>query len=109
MNALVRRKDIGLVTRLVPRVDNVATGALMRQARLKAGLTLREMARRLKCSAPYVCDLELGRRGWNESRLEEWARILCTSNTPGERICEPSAGSKYAPPDGSVLNGGEHV
>ena len=28
-------------------------------------------------------------------------RVLLESNKPGERICEPSAGSKYAPADGS--------
>ena len=80
MNALVRRSDIGLVTRLVRVPDNEATGRLMREARLRAGLTLREMARRMKYSAPYLSDLERGRRGWTEARIEEWARILCKSN-----------------------------
>lgn len=28
-------------------------------------------------------------------------KLAWQSNKPGERICEPSAGSKYAPPDGS--------
>lgn len=53
----------------------------MREARLKAGLSLREMARRLKMSAPYVSDLELGRRGWTEKKIEQWAAILCPPNT----------------------------
>ena len=32
------------------------------------------------------------------ARAKRWPR---KSNKPGERICEPSAGSKYAPLDGS--------
>ena len=55
------RKDIGLVTRLVRLPDNAATGQLMREARKRAGLSVREMARRLGQSAPFVSDLELGR------------------------------------------------
>ena len=34
----------------------------LRHARVRAGLTLREMARRLSFSAPYICDIEHGRR-----------------------------------------------
>lgn len=73
---IVRRHDIGLVTRLVRVPDNVATGQLMREARKRAGLSVREMARRLGQSAPFVSDLELGRRGWDEARLEQWAKVL---------------------------------
>lgn len=40
-------------------------GAMMRQKRLQKEITLREMARRLNCSAPYLVDLELGRRNWS--------------------------------------------
>lgn len=34
----------------------------LRETRERAGLTLREMARRLDFSAAYVCDIEHGRR-----------------------------------------------
>lgn len=76
----VRRHDLGLVTRLVRVPDNAATGQLMREARKRAGLTLREMARRLGQSAPFVSDLELGRRGWDEKRIEQWADVLVPPN-----------------------------
>lgn len=40
----------------------VVSGAWLRWRRREAGLTLREMARRLGYSAPYICDVELSRR-----------------------------------------------
>jgi len=79
---MVRRHDIGLVTRLVRVPDNAATGQLMREARKQAGLSVREMARRLGQSAPFVSDLELGRRGWDEERIEQWAKVLLPPNDP---------------------------
>ena len=41
---------------------SVVDGAWLRAKRREAGLTLREMARRLEFSAPYICDVELNRR-----------------------------------------------
>ena len=67
---------MGLLTRTVKVVDNEATGSLMRTARIKTGLSLREMARRLKQSPPYVSDLELGRRKWTQAKVDKWAEIL---------------------------------
>ena len=74
------RRHLGLVTRLVRVPDNAATGQLMREARKRAGLSLREMARRLGQSASFVSDLELGRRGWDEKRIEQWADVLVPPN-----------------------------
>ncbi len=81
LHPVVRRHDLGLVTRLVRVPDNAATGQLMREARKRAGLSLREMARRLGQSAPFVSDLELGRRGWDEKRIEQWADVLVPPNS----------------------------
>lgn len=39
-------------------------GSMMREEREKAGISLREMARRLGISAPYLSDLERGNRGF---------------------------------------------
>lgn len=39
-----------------------ADGKSLRQRRLAVGLGLREMARRLKITAAYLCDVELNRR-----------------------------------------------
>lgn len=80
LERMVRRHDIGLVTRLRRVTDNAATGQLMREARQRAGLSVREMARRLGQSAPFVSDLELGRRGWNDKRIEQWAKVLLPPN-----------------------------
>ena len=54
------------VTQLV--TDDLETGRRAREARQKAKLSLREVARRMGVSAPYVSDLELGRRGWDIQR-----------------------------------------
>ena len=37
-------------------------GKKLRAARIKRGLSLREVARRAKLSAPFISDIELGRR-----------------------------------------------
>lgn len=39
-------------------------GAELRKLREKAGLSGRQVARRMHISAPYLSDLELGRRHW---------------------------------------------
>lgn len=46
-------------------------GATMRALREKKGISLRELARRLNLSAPFISDMELGRRNWCKSRIEE--------------------------------------
>lgn len=54
------------------RVPNpVATGLSMRQRRERAGVGLRELARKLDVSAAYLSDLELGRRGWRNAKLRK--------------------------------------
>jgi DNA-binding XRE family transcriptional regulator len=40
----------------------VVNGEWLRQERKRAGLTLREMARRVGVSAAYLCDIEKNRR-----------------------------------------------
>lgn len=57
-------------------LNPMAQGNAMRQIRLKAGVAVREMARRLDVSAPYVSDLELGRRGWNSGLIERYKAAL---------------------------------
>jgi predicted transcriptional regulator len=50
--------------------DNNDIAAKMRQRREAAGLSLRELARRLKLSVGYMSDLELGRRNWNAAIIK---------------------------------------
>ncbi len=53
-----------LVTVSTERVNNVATGARFRAYRLRAGVSLREIARRMGVSAPHLHNLEMGDRAW---------------------------------------------
>lgn len=78
--AAVARRDVGLVHRMVREIDHEATGYGFREGRKKAKLSLREIARRLNLSAPFVSDLERGRRNWTESLAEQYANILCPPN-----------------------------
>lgn len=48
----------------------------MRELRKASGFTLRTLATRMGFSAPYISDLELGRRGWS-SKLQEGYRKHC--------------------------------
>jgi transcriptional regulator with XRE-family HTH domain len=53
-----------LVYHMVKQIDHVATGAAMRQLRKAHNVSMREIARRMKLSAPFISDLERGRRNW---------------------------------------------
>ncbi len=57
-------------------IDATATGEAARTEREAAGLSLREMARRMGVSAPYVSDLELGRRAWSMERVRLWNEAI---------------------------------
>lgn len=45
-------------------------GRVMREEREKRGLSLREMARRLGVSAPFLSDMELGNRRYSVAWIE---------------------------------------
>lgn len=42
--------------------QTVLNGAWLRERRKRAGMTLREFAKRVGVSAPYICDIERNRR-----------------------------------------------
>ena len=46
--------------------DDAAIGAQMQARRERAGLTLREVGKRIDYSIGYVSDLEHGRKRWSE-------------------------------------------
>jgi transcriptional regulator with XRE-family HTH domain len=54
----------------------VTLGQLVRARRLELGLTLRELARRVGVSAPFVTDLEAGRRNPGPEILQRLAAEL---------------------------------
>jgi DNA-binding transcriptional regulator YiaG len=51
-------------------------GAELRRLRKKRGLSLRAVAAKLKVSAPFLSDCELGRRYWSSERAEAYLRAL---------------------------------
>lgn len=57
-------------------VDPRSFGASLRASRERVGLTLREMARRLSLSPPFVSDVEQGRRSFSEQNLEKYQTVI---------------------------------
>ena len=64
---------------LDPRVQ----GMMMKREREEKGLSLREVARRMGFTAAYICDMELGRRGWNGAKIKAF-RLALTGNNSTE-------------------------
>lgn len=64
----------GRLTRTEPPelVFAAATGAVLRRARLKAGLTARQLAASAGLSASFLSDVENGKRGLS---LENWVHL----------------------------------
>lgn len=60
----------------VMQPDHTKIGLTLRLLRVKRNLSLREVARRMKLSAPYLSDLELGRRAWTQARVLEFMKAL---------------------------------
>ena len=61
-------------------------GATIRKLRLRAGLTLREMARRVGVSAPHQSDIEHGRRMPSDPVLQKIAHELAEVGGTYERL-----------------------
>lgn len=57
-------------------LDPTGVGLEMRTARIKANVSLRDMAKRMGMSPPYLSDLELGRRDWTEEKIAKFKRHL---------------------------------
>ena len=49
--------------RVITELNENMLGSRLRKIREDSGMSLREMARRLSCSAPYLSDVENGKRG----------------------------------------------
>jgi transcriptional regulator with XRE-family HTH domain len=60
----------------VPKINHTEAGRIVRSLRSKSGMSLRTMARRMRLSAPFVSDLERGRRNWTENNFKLALRIL---------------------------------
>lgn len=51
-------------------------GPILREGRQKKGFTLRAMAKKLDISAPFLSDMELGKRGISENILERLKKLI---------------------------------
>lgn len=51
-------------------------GKFVRKERLKLGISLRKMARQLRVTPTYLCDLEYGRRSWSGPKAQRYLRKL---------------------------------
>ena len=58
------------VMKKVDTVDHVATGRLVRERRMALGMSVREAGAVMGISAPYLCDLERGRRNWSQAAID---------------------------------------
>ena len=65
-----------MVTETVRRLDYAQFGEVLRYHRKDAGMSLREMARKLKLSAAFLSDCERGKRRLNEKHLELYVETL---------------------------------
>lgn len=53
-------------------IDHVATGKIAMRRRKALGLSLRQASAIMGFSAPFLSDLERGRRNWNPNALEKF-------------------------------------
>lgn len=54
--------------------DHQSVGAEMRKLRLAAKLSQAKLGARMKVSAAYICDLEMGYRNWNEVLISRYRK-----------------------------------
>lgn len=71
---MIMRFHTKRVTKIVP--DNERIGREFRELRTKLGFSLRFTAKLLKISAPYLSDLELGRRSWKPEKLNSYVKQI---------------------------------
>ena len=66
----------GMRYKVIRVVDHEATGADWRRHREQAGVSLRDLAQTMGVSAPYLSDLERGRRNWSDEIENKVASAL---------------------------------
>lgn len=59
---------------LVP--DAAQIGAVMRTRRLKLGMTMRAIAKKLGCTPTFIYELERGTRTWKDDLLKAYQKIV---------------------------------
>lgn len=74
----VAQSYLGACTKQVRayKIDDIALGGMMRKLRVAQKTSMRSMAATMGYSAPYISDLELGRRAWNLGLVEKYIASL---------------------------------
>jgi len=75
MSEIANHKWTLVTCHVCQQVRRVAAYPWMRKVRKASGLSLREVARQVGYSTPYICDIELGRRRANEKILKFYERL----------------------------------
>lgn len=57
-------------------IDPFGIGPVLRAERKRARFGLREVARELAISAPYLHDLEHGRRAWTQEFIDRYRTVI---------------------------------
>jgi len=63
-------------SKTVREIQHLEAGRRIRALREKAGMSVRRLAKEMNFTAPYLSDLELGRRNWDESKYKRALEIL---------------------------------
>lgn len=64
-------------------IEHTETGAEARRQRQNKGVSLRALGRAMGISAPYLSDLERGRRNWTIKRMRHFEHTLETFKSNG--------------------------
>ena len=65
-----------LPTKSVPQISHVRAGKLIRRVRREHSFSQWELAGAMNISAPYLSDLERGRRNWTAGRFYQAAKTI---------------------------------
>jgi ribosome-binding protein aMBF1 (putative translation factor) len=71
-----RRVNVKLPRISIRKIDSARAATIVRKARIKRGISLRNLAGRMGITPGYLSDLELGRRNWTERRFQQAKKIL---------------------------------
>jgi predicted transcriptional regulator len=73
----IMRAEVAILTAKSAHCDRLrAIAAHLKSKRQKAGLSLREVARRMQFTPAYVSDVELGRRGCPIGFADEYLKAI---------------------------------
>ena len=75
---MLTKRNSAAGTEKVNVMPHESFGNFLARKRIQRGMTLRKMAQLIGCSAPYLSDVEKGRRNpFEVGKLELAARVLC--------------------------------